>query len=189
MAFPAFFRALYDPVPQSCSNIRTLLHNTPSIPDSSSIIETVDDTTLFLEGHSQWKIDSPASCDLPSTKRSRPQQVQVGVANPAFGRVSNEFLPDWAGFEALPETRPVGNYLCAFILGWSYILSARLLELRRKTDNDKILYIDQQATLHGSDQALSHNHFLIPIGNADPAECWLSDSLVEPLFQSNWCLL
>src|SRR5690606_26192135 len=62
--------------PDSCSNIRTLLHKTPAIPDSSSVTETVEDGRLFLEGYSQWKIHSISDCELTSKlKRSHSQQV------------------------------------------------------------------------------------------------------------------
>lgn len=156
--------------PQSCSNINTLLHKTPSIPDSSGIAETVDGSTLYLEGYSQWNISSAenSTCDLASTKRSCTQKVPIGVAKPTLCRISDEFPPDWTGFDNLPQTKAIGNYLSAFILGWSYVLSARLVELRTETGKDKIVYTDSKATCHTPSEASSNDHFVIPIGNCRP---------------------
>lgn len=104
-------------------------------------------------------------------KGSCSQKVHIGVADPTFYNLSDGFLPDWTGFKGLPCTEPAGNYLCAFTLGWSYILLARLVELRKQTGKDMILYTDEKATWQSTGQALSSDHFVIPIGNADLAEC------------------
>ncbi|KAK2757195.1 hypothetical protein FQN54_004709 [Arachnomyces sp. PD_36] len=149
-------------IPDSCSNIRPLLHKTPGIPDASSSAEIVEPNMLFLEGYSQWRISGSCSKNM---KRSPSQRVNIGVEKPAYCSVSNEHLLSWVGFETHRDTPSNGNYLCVFVLGWSYVLSALLIELRREDENDKILYTDETADIFSST-----GHFPIPIGNADAHE-------------------
>jgi hypothetical protein len=163
-------------LPQSCSNICNLLNRTPSLPDEQKVEDVVEGAILSLEGYSQWKITSSRCCDLPLKLKTSPRQrVNIGVAHPTFCNISDEFLPAWIGFEHLPNCASGGNYLAAFVLGWSYILSARLIELRKRTEDDKIIYTDKKATYYCDDTALPCDGFSIPIGNADANECrWWS---------------
>lgn len=41
-----------------------------------------------------------------------------------------------------------GNHLSVFVLGWSYVISAHLIELRRTSSKDHILYTKSLA-IHG----------------------------------------
>jgi hypothetical protein len=81
-------------LPESCSNISNLLHQTPSLPDHEKIDDIAEGHVLSLEGYSQWKITSSRCCDLTSKhKTSRRQKVIVGVTHPTFCNISDEFLP------------------------------------------------------------------------------------------------
>ena len=93
------------------------------------------------------------------------------MARPVFCNISDEFLPAWIGFEHLPNYASGGNYLTAFVLGWSYILSARLIELRKKTEDDKIIYTNKKAIYWCDDTALPCDDFTVLIGNTDANEC------------------
>lgn len=158
--------------PLACANINNLLHRLPSIPDSSSIEEIVGFESLFFEGFSVWGLGSP-NCDLAwVTKQSRSQKVVVGERRPSYCSVSNEFVPSWTGFESFHDGGVRGNYLFALVLGWSYILSARLVEMRRATEQDEISYTDDKALWTAAERVLSEDEGLsIPIGNADADEC------------------
>ncbi|KAF1949131.1 hypothetical protein CC80DRAFT_529610 [Byssothecium circinans] len=152
---------LLRPSKRQSSNIGNLLNRTPSLPDEQKVKDVVEGAVLSLEGYSQWKITSSRCCDLTSKLKTSPRQ-RVNI---------DEFFPAWSGFEHLPNCASGGNYLAAFVLGWSYILSARLIELRKKTEDDKIIYTDKKATYHCDDTALPCDGFTIPIGNADANEC------------------
>lgn len=145
-------------IPDSCSNIRALVHKTPRISDASSGAEVVEPNMLFLEGYSKWRVSGTASC-TEKMKSSPSQKVVIGVGKPAYCSVSNEHLLNWTGFESQSDASSKGNYLCAFVLGWSYVLSARLIELRRKDRNDCIHYTDDKAGTYFPDQTHPPNLF------------------------------
>ncbi|KAF2245052.1 hypothetical protein BU26DRAFT_490162 [Trematosphaeria pertusa] len=158
-------------LPQSCSNTSNLLHQTPSIPDEQSVEDVVEGTVLFLEGYSQWTISSSVSCDLTSKPKTSPRQrINIGGANPAFCNISDEFFPEWVGFEPVPTCASRGNYIFALVLGWSYILSTRLIELRKRAEEDAVIYTDKRAAWHCNGSALPCEGFTIPIGNVDTNE-------------------
>ncbi|KAK2883365.1 hypothetical protein FQN49_000005 [Arthroderma sp. PD_2] len=166
-------------LPESCSNIRSLLNKTPSIPDTS-IMDITTNHSLLLEGYSRWKIQSTNDCDLSSeSKNSRRQQTRIGVSQPSFCHLSDEFIPIWTGFNS-SDALPTGNYLCAFVLGWSYILSARLIELRTVEKEDKITYTTNQAVSGSKYQTLPGNHCSMHIGEVDQQELrWWSAILAN----------
>ncbi|WEW58754.1 hypothetical protein PRK78_004222 [Emydomyces testavorans] len=157
--------------PDSCINIRNVLHNTPAIPDSSGVTETAEGNCLLLNGYSLWKIHSISDCELNTKlKRSQSQAIVIGELQPTYCKLSNEFLLKWSGLDTTPNTPQTGNYLCVFVLGWAYILSARLLELRRENDADKLSYTDSRAILSAMNPTTHDCRFLIPVGDADEQE-------------------
>ena len=64
-------------------------------------------------------------CELPPIKKISPRKVFIGESHPNTCTLSAEYMPERTGFQPLLE--PVGNYLCVFVLGWSYVLSAHCL--------------------------------------------------------------
>lgn len=153
-------------LPYPCVNIKALLNKTPSIPQSPEAAECAWPNSLFIEGYSKWTISrSNNACHLPSTKQMLPRDVCIGDSQPGTCNLSEDYIPQWIGFQS--PSRPVGNYLCVFVLGWSYILSARLIELRRTTTEDKVVYTDNNAQLNRHDEG---DHFDLDIGSDDAAE-------------------
>lgn len=127
-------------LPYRCSNIKALLNQTPSIPQSTEATECAGKKSLFLEGYSTWSISPPGkisnhTCELPPVKKTLSRKVYIGQSRPSTCNFSEDDVPEWTGYQPIPE--PVGNYLSVFVLGWSYVLSARLIELRRTTIKDK----------------------------------------------------
>lgn len=82
-------------------------------------------------------------CDLPPIKKTLARKVYIGESHPGICSLSNDYFYGWPGLQPLPG--PAGNCIAVFVLGWSYILSARLIELRRKTTEDKVVYTDDIA--------------------------------------------
>jgi hypothetical protein len=151
--------------PASCIHIDSLLHNTPSIPPSwRNLEEFVDANTLCLEGFSVWKLNgNPCVLD---NKRSTLSRVVIGSRQPQFCSLSEDFVPDWIGVNSSSSRR--GNHLFALVLGWCYVLSARLLETRKASDADKVYYTDNTTT-STVDQATSKYAVLTSFD--DPVEC------------------
>jgi hypothetical protein len=155
--------------PSSCSNIGNLLHQMPSIPDQI-LFENVEGDNLSLEGHSQWRIDSSVDCDLTNkSKHSHPYKVHTGLAFPNFCSVTEE-SSGWLGFEQAKICAPRTNYVCALTLGWSYVLSARLIELQKITVHDKVCYTNEKASSRCHNAALFDDGFMFPVGSADADE-------------------
>ena len=158
--------------PSSCANVNGLLHQTPSLPSRSIVEDSAGDILLHLQGFSVWCLGS-LSCDLADqNKKSRLHRVVIGSNCPNFCHISNESSSGWMGFEDFCPKSTAGNYVFAFVLGWSYVLSAQLVELRKESDKDQVSYTEQKAPLATSKTAASdNNRFPIPIGSVDTAEC------------------
>ncbi|KAF2181183.1 hypothetical protein K469DRAFT_671232 [Zopfia rhizophila CBS 207.26] len=158
--------------PLSCSNIEILLNQTPSIPDHPNIKEIVENKLLFLEGSSQWNIGRSKRCGIDNaTKKSRSQKVLIGLDMPGVCHLADDILPTWPGFESGLNKSSSGNYLAILVLGWSYVLSARLLELRKKSEKDKILYTDNKAMVFTNSAPSEDGCFSVYIGDVDTHEC------------------
>lgn len=120
----------------------------------------------------QWEIRSTTACDLTrESKRTNGRRIIIRLPQPTFCRLSNEILPSWTGFDGAPNSSPTGSYLCALVLGWSYVLSARLVEQRKHGDEDKVLsYTDNRATASAQNSTALNHRFLLPVGDADERE-------------------
>lgn len=134
--------------PPHCSDIKSMLHQTPAIPDNPSFAEIIVGKSMFLEGHATWIISPPKSslshnCDLPGTKKTSTRKLYIGECRPAVCSLSNDYFQEWPGLQ--PLTNPAGNYLALFVLGWSYVFSVRLIELRRASNEDTVRYTDKMA--------------------------------------------
>lgn len=89
-------------LPSSCSEIRTLLNNTPSIPPASEVSDAVEGNLLFLKGHSKWSVSDESSydeCDLKATKDAYPRSAYIGVPRTSLCQLSDGYMSEWPGFE------------------------------------------------------------------------------------------
>ncbi|KAL4955728.1 hypothetical protein BDW69DRAFT_204224 [Aspergillus filifer] len=116
----------------------------------TGILEHSESSFLYLEGYLEWLISSENQCDLGPIKKARPKRVYIGVTQPATARLS-EHLTEWPGYDDLP--RSTGIFLGIFALGWSYVLSTRLIELRRTTVKDEVFYTGIWATSNNNDSS------------------------------------
>ncbi|KAF2012283.1 hypothetical protein BU24DRAFT_465839 [Aaosphaeria arxii CBS 175.79] len=128
-------------LPSSCFHVHALLNKTPSIPCVQSVPD-IADYTLELEGFAEWNISSQSGCSLDSsTKQSRSQKAVIGIDEPNFCKLG-----------AAPATNELdpcfpANFLAILSLGWSYIFSSKLCELRGKTAADRVSYTDTKAAV------------------------------------------
>jgi hypothetical protein len=128
------------------------LHRTPSIQAFPEFLESTDRSSLALEGYTEWSLSSDNDCGLGPTKKNSTRRVYIGVSQPATCRLSADF-GNWTGFNYLPVSS--GNYLSILALGWSYVLSIRLIELRQKTADDGVFYTGNWALLGTLDDSPS----------------------------------
>ncbi|EIT82309.1 hypothetical protein AO1008_02659 [Aspergillus oryzae 100-8] len=146
-------------LPHPCSNIKALLNKTPSIPEPVDAADCFGTNSLYIEGYATWSVspvDRSSACGLPPRKKTGSRTVYIGGMERVY-----------------PLLNPVSNYLGIFVLGWSYILSARLIEIRRKAQWD--CHIQSQ-----TDGPLPDNSYIIDIGTHDLAEVrWWAAILAE----------
>jgi hypothetical protein len=138
--------------PTSCFRVHGLLNQTPALPSHPDVMEYTGDI-LSLAGSSEWDVRRPSGCSLESTtKLSRVQKATIGLPEPTCCQLSRARLPARRyGYETDTST----NYLAAFILGWSYVFSARLVELRDHAA-DQVTYTGLLATLCVEDHETQH---------------------------------
>ncbi|KAJ5442498.1 hypothetical protein N7445_005505 [Penicillium cf. griseofulvum] len=60
------------------------------------------------------------------------------------------------------------------VLGWTYILSARVIELRRRTADDRVVYTNKHAQWDRREEHQPGDYFGLDIGSNYMAEiqCW-----------------
>ncbi|PLB54075.1 hypothetical protein P170DRAFT_397106 [Aspergillus steynii IBT 23096] len=152
-------------LPHCCGNIKSLLSQTPSIPESAQVIEELGNGSLFIQGYSTWSVSAineqpNPHCELPPIKQTLPRKIYIGESCPGTCDLSNSYFPEWPGLQPLSNT--TGNYMAVFLLGWSYVLSARLIEVRRRTAKDKVVYTDNMAP--SSHDVIGGEYFDLDIG-------------------------
>ncbi|OGM50939.1 hypothetical protein ABOM_000523 [Aspergillus bombycis] len=170
----------------SCCNIKALLNKAPSIPESTGATDRIGSNSLYIEGYASWSVspdDGHPTCELPTRKMTGLRNAYIGGSKPSTCNLSSEYISEWSGCDALLE--PVPNYLGVFVLGWSYILSARLIELRRSTTTDNVVYTDRKAQWdcydqEYNDQPATADNCIADIGTDDLAEAqWWAAILAE----------
>lgn len=159
-------------LPHRCSNIKSLLNQTPSIPESAQVVESNGKNSVFLEGYATWMTSNNRTlnhnCELPRIKKTLSRKVYIGESDPGVCNLSNPYFSKWPGLQ--PLTNPAGNYLAVFVLGWSYVFSARLIELRRRTTDDRVIYTDDIAQLNLGHKTSTGDYFDLDIGSDRVAE-------------------
>lgn len=174
--------------PDACCNLRSMINNAPAIPEATHVPEKVYPQYLALQGAALYQIVSKKPCTLSSQfKQSLDWQFSIANPDPKLCRFSDHFPSAWPGFDALSNAQPTGNYLFAFVMGWSYVLSARLIELRRMTDEDTITYAQNVAPIYCRRENPSEAHHCVDIGNADEQEIrwWAAVLAKGPGWEAN----
>ncbi|KAF2241414.1 hypothetical protein BU26DRAFT_525236 [Trematosphaeria pertusa] len=152
--------------PASCFDIGVLLNQTPPIPNNPKIKEEEVSGNLYLKGNAEWDIGGRSGCSLErTTKYSRLQKIPIGSSEPHFCQLSNQASP-----QRCRRHRDIGNHLALFVLGWSYVLSARLVESFRKSVADHVTYTDSRAAVRASSKEATANSLPIQMGNLTAAE-------------------
>lgn len=110
-----------------------MLGRVPTVPNEpgSRRILTLDESsatsTLFLEAHSILGFASNEGCTVGDNIKTIPALLQLGIQSPTPVDWNGTSFRQWVGIEGENTTR---NYISILALGWSYILSVRLLEMQ-----------------------------------------------------------
>ena len=80
---------------------------------------------LYAEGSSTWKITGEPSCDISEREVTTEGSLWIGTQTPISCQFIGGCFRQWIGMEKEGHSQ---SYLGILALGWSYILSARLVE-------------------------------------------------------------
>jgi len=107
-------------------------------------------SVLYVNGQSLWNVGG-GDCDLD--KKIMSHRLLLGVQSSVSCYFSGDSqFANWPGFNDYDETQSGGgNCLAILVFAWSYILSARWLEIQQESGNfpvqlnDRIVYLRHQA--------------------------------------------
>ena len=97
---------------------------------------------LCVQASSTWAVTDDTDCGLAKKEKAIPSWVQIGTQAPIPCKFGGDSFCRWIG--ATNERRNQSNYLAVLTLGWSYILSARLVETQG--NGSKMVYTNSVAT-------------------------------------------
>ncbi|RAL17788.1 uncharacterized protein BO97DRAFT_14807 [Aspergillus homomorphus CBS 101889] len=127
---------------------------------------------LCLEASSTWKVSASTNCDGLKSEMSRFQLLQLGSADSVPLTLMGEVFSSWIG--VITETFSSSNYLGILTLGWCYILSAHLVELRG--EGAFMRYTKSMASNSGNPPLDCSSQHSLDIGEVDEAVArwWLA---------------
>ena len=148
----------------------SMLGRVPTIPNEpgSRRILTFDESsttsTLYLEAHSTFRVANNEGCTVGNNIKTIPALLQLGVQSPTPVNWNGTSFRQWVGIEGENTTR---NYISILALGWSYILSVRLLEMQGQ-GGAEIAYTQSMATGYkGETRDKIAAGFTVNIGDVD----------------------
>ncbi|KAJ5350606.1 hypothetical protein N7541_008333 [Penicillium brevicompactum] len=83
---------------------------------------------MILKASSVWKVTGHEDCDGLKEEVIRPSYMKLASGNCVPVELDGEVFSTWIGTKEEASTN--SNYISILTLGWCYILSARLIELR-----------------------------------------------------------
>ncbi len=130
-----------------------ILNRVPTIPTEpvNSHKLSFDDSTktaLFLEAHSTFRVAKDEGCGVGDKIKTIPALLLLGVKSPTPLAWTGTSFYQWVGIEG--ENNSARNFISILALGWSYILSARLLEMQGQ-GSAGIVYTQSTATGYNHD--------------------------------------
>ncbi|OAT13227.1 hypothetical protein BDBG_08476 [Blastomyces gilchristii SLH14081] len=144
-------------IPPILTSLRGTLNCLPTIStrQGKTMILHLDSSpseTLCIQASSTWHITGTAKCGVVGKKRDIPRLLHIGSRTLIPCEFGGKSFHQWPSISGEGNRAP--SYLGILALGWSYILSARLLKLQVK--NCEMAYTDlkhtriQQSKSHGS---------------------------------------
>ncbi|EER25739.1 hypothetical protein CPC735_041830 [Coccidioides posadasii C735 delta SOWgp] len=134
-------------IPPTLTSLRNILNRVPAISTRQGKtmilhLGSSPSETLCIQTSSVWHVTGTAKCGLVGKKREIPGLLHIGSRTPIPCGFSGESFRQWPSISGEGNRAP--SYLGILALGWSYILSARLLELQ--VDNSEMAYTDSKPT-------------------------------------------
>ncbi|KAK2811595.1 hypothetical protein FQN50_001937 [Emmonsiellopsis sp. PD_5] len=124
-------------IPLTSTNPQRMLNRIPAIRTGLGNISSYrigsssqDGKALHVQASSTWRITASeaANCGLAGREKEVHGSLQIGIEAPIPCRFEGDSFRRWTGGPDEPRDMP--GYLGVLALGWSYILSARLVEMQ-----------------------------------------------------------
>ncbi|KAH8672822.1 hypothetical protein BGZ60DRAFT_405680 [Tricladium varicosporioides] len=136
-------------------------------------------SVLYVNGESLWSVGE-GDCDLK--EKTMPNQLLLGVQSSISCSFSgDDRFTDWPEFHKYDKTQSRdGNCLAILVFAWSYILSARWVEIQQTSgtfavqSNDRMVYLCHQAGWKDDASESLLNTIDVNLGDAsnDAARWW-----------------
>ena len=142
---------------QGVSNVSTrcLLRNVPPIPAEPVCtynLSSYHTKALAMKTSSTWRVFAGAKCDVDGKQKEIKSNLWIGLQNPTKVELSGECFQQWPP-QGLHVNTP--NYLAILALAWSYILSARMVELQGEMGAEVLYTKSVSAGLGRSSETVS----------------------------------
>ncbi|KAJ5558982.1 hypothetical protein N7461_002954 [Penicillium sp. DV-2018c] len=131
--------------------LRNLLCRVPCIPPQPLAVNEVlsSNTTtksVLAAASSTMRVVEPGGCEVGGKSKEHRATLLIGIQTPTACRFSGDTFGQWRTTgTAKPKS---SNYIAILSLAWSYILSARLLELQNQ-DGAELVYTNSTANPRG----------------------------------------
>ena len=150
-------------------NLQSMLGRVPAIPTRPGYICTYSMSStkkaMFIKASSTWRVTANDGCGIDGKERTTQADLQIGIQEPTEYRLTGDCFCRWPQVEN--QRQDTTNYLGLLTLGWSYILSARLVEMQGQ-EGAKIVYTDSMAIgYHCSAKDQPTTAITIDIGKVD----------------------
>ncbi|KAI9715647.1 MAG: hypothetical protein M1812_005799 [Candelaria pacifica] len=133
---------------------RNMLRRVPAIPDRrvlhTPLATFSTSRASCVRTHSTWCVADDGGCGVGGIAKTRPASLQLGVRAPISLALTGTSFCSWIGVEG--ERSNTGNFVAILALGWSYILSAQLVEMQGQ-DGAELVYMDRTARGYSLDEA------------------------------------
>lgn len=165
-------------IPPTLTSLRNILNRVPAINtrQGKTMILHLGSSpgeALCVQTSSTWHVTGTTKCGLAGRKKEIPGLLHIGSRTSIPCQFSGESFRQWSSTP--DEGKPTPSYLGILALGWSYILSARLVEIQG--EGSEMTYKNstptnfRQGSKHGCSSPLT-----IDIGKVgeDVARWWLA---------------
>ena len=150
-------------------DVRHMLGRVPPIPDRARY-GLLKPSPLA----STWRVTGSEDCEVSGKSIQIPSvQLRLFISSPTKVTLDGSSFRKWIEFDG--DDQP--NLLAIIALAWSYILSARLMELQGR-DGSTIVYTETTAPLCRGDERLSS--FSMNIDNVDSREVRWFTAILAP---------
>ena len=128
-----------------------MLCRVPAFPDSQ-LRKSVREGVLTVEGQSTWHLTGGSGCDQEQITMAL-CPLLVGFQHPISCSLAGFSFRNWASIQGEDQNTQNGNYIAILALCWAYILSARLVEMQRKTEAEPGVEVHDGRMLYTEDVA------------------------------------